>query len=56
MMVINLLKALYAKGVRNFVVSNKNINVNNVPLANVIVVRNTISALQSLAAPSSQSV
>ncbi len=44
------IEGLYAKGVRNFVVSDKNINVNNVPLANVIVVRNTINALQSLAA------
>ncbi len=44
------IEGLYAKGVRNFVVSDKNINVNNVPLANIIVVRNTINALQSLAA------
>ena len=44
------IEGLYAKGVRNFVVSDKNINVNNVSLANVIVVRNTINALQSLAA------
>jgi alanine racemase len=43
------IEGLYAKGVRNFVVSDKNINVNNVPLANIIVVRNTINALQLLA-------
>ncbi|HEY5408280.1 MAG TPA: bifunctional UDP-N-acetylmuramoyl-tripeptide:D-alanyl-D-alanine ligase/alanine racemase [Ginsengibacter sp.] len=44
------IEGLYAKGVRNFVVSDKNVNIKNVPLANVILVHNTISALQLLAA------
>lgn len=41
---------LYAKGVRNFVTANKKIDLNKIPLANVITVDNTISALQKIAA------
>lgn len=44
------IEGLYAKGVRNFVISAKNINIKNVPLANIILVHNTINALQSFAA------
>ncbi len=44
------IEGLYAKGVRNFVVSDKNVNTTNLPLANVIVVHNTINALQLFAA------
>lgn len=41
---------LYKNGVRNFVTDDKNIDVKKIPLANVIVVSNTIAALQQLAA------
>ncbi len=44
------IEGLYAKGVRNFVTSDKSISVRNVPLANVILVNNALDALQSLAA------
>ena len=47
------IEGLYTKGVRNFVVSDKNINIKNVPLANVILVTNTVDALQLLALLSS---
>jgi len=43
-------EGLYLKGVRNFVTGDKNIDIKKVPLANVIVVDNSISALQMLAA------
>ena len=42
-------EGVYAKGVRNFVVSDKNIHIKNIPLANVILVNNSIKALQLLA-------
>jgi UDP-N-acetylmuramyl pentapeptide synthase len=41
---------LYAKGVRNFVTSDKNIDLKKTPLANVILVDSVIDALQKLAA------
>jgi alanine racemase len=41
---------LYAKGIRNFVVSDKKVNISNIPLANVILVNNAVNALQLLAA------
>ena len=40
---------LYKKGIRNFVVSNKKINTRRFPHANIILVKNTIKALQKLA-------
>ena len=40
---------LYKKGIRNFVVSNKKINTKRFPHANIILVKNTIKALQKLA-------
>src|SRR6478752_2231995 len=43
------LAEVYEKGVRNFVISNE-INVENFPAANIIVVKNTLQALQSLTA------
>ena len=41
---------LYAKGVRNFITSDKNLSSNKLPLANIILVNNTIMALQLFAA------
>ena len=43
------IESLYKKGVRNFVSDDKNIDVKNISLANVIVVKNSIQALQMLA-------
>jgi alanine racemase len=43
-------EALYIKGVRNFVTSNKKIDIKKAPLANVILVEDSIFALQMLAA------
>jgi alanine racemase len=43
------IEALYEKGVKNFVTEDKNINVKNIPLANAIVVNNSVYALQMLA-------
>lgn len=40
---------LYRKGVRNFVISNKNIRKENWPEANMILVKNTLIAFQNLA-------
>jgi alanine racemase len=44
------IESLYKKGVRNFVTNDKNIDVKNISLANVIVVKNSVRALQMLAA------
>ena len=44
------IEGLYVKGVRNFVVSDKKLNIKNIPLANVILVNNAVDALQWLAA------
>ena len=44
------IEGLYIKGVRNFVISNKKVNIKNVPLANVILVNNAVNALQLVAA------
>ena len=44
------IEGLYIKGVRNFVISDKKVNIKNVPLANVILVNNAVNALQLLAA------
>lgn len=44
------IEGLYARGVRNFIVSDKNLNTRRIPLANIILVHNTINALQSFAA------
>lgn len=44
------IEGLYAKGVRNFVASDRDINLKNISLANVILVDNVIDALQLLAA------
>ena len=44
------IEGLYAKGVRNFVTTDKNINTKNLPLANILLVENTIHALQLFAA------
>ncbi|MDQ2721378.1 MAG: bifunctional UDP-N-acetylmuramoyl-tripeptide:D-alanyl-D-alanine ligase/alanine racemase [Bacteroidota bacterium] len=43
------IESLYKKGVRNFVTDDKNSNIVKIPLANVIIVSNTIEALQKLA-------
>lgn len=43
------IESLYKKGVRNFVTDDKNIDSFSTPLANIIVVPNTIAALQRLA-------
>lgn len=43
------IEGLYAKGVRSFVTCYTNIDVKNIPLANIIVVDDSISALQMLA-------
>lgn len=43
------LETLYEKGVRNFVSDDENIEVKRLLLANIILVKNTISALQELA-------
>jgi alanine racemase len=45
----SFIEGLYAKGVRNFVTCNKNIDAKKIPLANIIVVDDSISALQLLA-------
>jgi Alr-MurF fusion protein len=45
----SFIESLYKKGVRNFVTDDKNLDINSIPLANVILVSNTISALQKLA-------
>ncbi len=44
------IEGLYEKGLRNFVTDNKKIDVKKISLANVIMVDNTIVALQKLAA------
>ena len=44
------IEGLYVKGVRNFVISDKKVNIKNVPLANVILVNDAVDALQLLAA------
>ncbi len=44
------IESLYEKGVRNFITTNKKIDVTKIPLANVIVVDDSIDALQNLAA------
>ncbi len=44
------LENLYEKGVRNFVTDDKNIGITLFPEANIIIVNDTISALQKLAA------
>ncbi|MEO7120744.1 MAG: bifunctional UDP-N-acetylmuramoyl-tripeptide:D-alanyl-D-alanine ligase/alanine racemase, partial [Ginsengibacter sp.] len=44
------IESLYLKGVRNFVTDNKRFGVDQVPLSNIILVDNSISALQKLAA------
>ena len=43
------IKDLYKKGVKNFVTDDKSFDTNSIPLANVILVSNTIEALQKLA-------
>lgn len=43
------IESLYKKGVRNFVTDDKNIAINSIPSANVILVSNTTKALQKLA-------
>ena len=43
------IEGLYLKGVRNFVTEDKNIDIKTIPLANVIVVNNSVHALQMLA-------
>lgn len=45
----SFIETLYKNGVRNFVTDDKNINPAIFPLANIIVVSNTIAALQTLA-------
>jgi alanine racemase len=40
---------LYQKGVKNFITDDKDLNFNNLPSANIILVSNSISALQKLA-------
>jgi alanine racemase len=40
---------IYKRGVRNFVTDDNHIDITTIPLANVIVVQNTIEALQKLA-------
>ena len=42
-------EALYAKGVRNFLTDSANIDMNLLPEANIIQVKNTVEALQKLA-------
>ncbi|MEO8415017.1 MAG: bifunctional UDP-N-acetylmuramoyl-tripeptide:D-alanyl-D-alanine ligase/alanine racemase [Ginsengibacter sp.] len=44
------IEALYARGVRNFITGDKNFDVKKVALANVITVKNSLLALQLLAA------
>ncbi|KAA9042284.1 bifunctional UDP-N-acetylmuramoyl-tripeptide:D-alanyl-D-alanine ligase/alanine racemase [Ginsengibacter hankyongi] len=44
------IEGLYAKGVRNFVTTDKNISTKKLPLANIILVNNTVHALQLFAA------
>ncbi|MEP6947756.1 MAG: bifunctional UDP-N-acetylmuramoyl-tripeptide:D-alanyl-D-alanine ligase/alanine racemase [Ginsengibacter sp.] len=43
------IEGLYVKGVRNFVTDDENIDIGTVPHANVIVVNNSVHALQMLA-------
>ena len=43
------IEALYTKGVRNFVTDEKNIDIKTIPSANVILVNNSVHALQMLA-------
>ncbi|MEP6926269.1 MAG: bifunctional UDP-N-acetylmuramoyl-tripeptide:D-alanyl-D-alanine ligase/alanine racemase [Ginsengibacter sp.] len=43
------IEGLYLKGVRNFVTEDKSIDTKTIPLANVIVVNNSVYALQMLA-------
>lgn len=45
----NFIESLYDKGVRNFVTDDKNIEPALVPHANIIIVEDTVSALQKLA-------
>ncbi|MDD5571281.1 MAG: bifunctional UDP-N-acetylmuramoyl-tripeptide:D-alanyl-D-alanine ligase/alanine racemase [Bacteroidales bacterium] len=45
----NYLIELYEKGIRNFVVSEKPANINLMPEANILFVKNTLTAIQQLA-------
>lgn len=45
----HFIQSLYEKGVRNFVIADKNFNLSLIPLANVIRCANTVKALQRLA-------
>ncbi|MDQ6904221.1 MAG: bifunctional UDP-N-acetylmuramoyl-tripeptide:D-alanyl-D-alanine ligase/alanine racemase, partial [Bacteroidota bacterium] len=46
----DFIEALYQRGVRNFVTASKEINIKKIPLANIIVVDNSVNALQNLGA------
>jgi len=43
------IEALYTKGVRNFVTDERDIDIKTIPLANVILVNNSVHALQKMA-------
>ncbi len=45
----NFIESLYVKGVRNFITDDKKINTANFSEANIIIVKNSIDALQKLA-------
>jgi Alr-MurF fusion protein len=45
----DFIEGLYQKGVRNFVTANKNIDLKKIPLANLILVENSVIALQKFA-------
>ena len=46
----DFIEGLYQRGVRNFVTGSKEINIKKIPLANIILVDNSVIALQNLAA------
>ncbi len=45
----SFIEGLYEKGVRNFVTGNDSIDINTIPLANIILVNDPVRALQKLA-------
>ena len=46
----NFIGALYKKGIRQFIVENKNLPVNSFPGSNFLYVQNSIKAIQDIAA------
>ncbi len=46
----DFIEALYQRGVRNFVTGNKEISIKKISLANIILVQDSVTALQDLAA------